>query len=476
MKELTKRKLKTTLFLVPSLILVLSFGVLSLTFDFAIRYQVRRLVSEKMQEVFTDFDDFYQSPNTEEAYLDISQEEELIILVHYLILDQNQKLVFSDGYWDLSQGQAEAESMARYFQKQNLPFPVQQTNELKLGQKTYAWQAKRYHGQYEGLFIVPSPELGVGQDYQVVVYTNISPIQEFLNVLRRIWLVLMVIAGGLSLIAILAMARRIENSLAKLKKYLWQVGKRKPPVKEPVLDYQEFNQLLQVVKDMARMIDQGEEVEKEFFQNASHELRTPLMSIQGYAEGIKAGVVPADKALDIIVKESQKMADLINEMLYLSRTMDTKPDMQDFDLSGLLDQCMDDIRGLGQGEDLALKAQIQAGLRFYGDEKRLGRAINNLLTNALRYAKSEIELGTKLDQGEILIWVKDDGPGILEEDLAHIFKRFYKGKGGKFGIGLALAKELIEDQGGRIQVATDRSGACFTIRLGDDRGGPGEKI
>ena len=90
------------------------------------------------------------------------------------------------------------------------------------------------------------------------------------------------------------------------------------------------------------------------------------------------------------------------------------------------------------------------------------RLFGNLISNAIRYAKSEIRLTCRGDSGGVLVSVADDGAGISEEDLPHIFERFYKGKDGKHGIGLALAKSIAESYHGTLTAHND-GGAVFEV-------------
>lgn len=98
------------------------------------------------------------------------------------------------------------------------------------------------------------------------------------------------------------------------------------------------------------------------------------------------------------------------------------------------------------------------------DEDLLFKAVYNVLTNAVKYAKTTITVTLTSDQNQALILIEDDGDGIPEKDLPHVFKRFYKGKKGNFGLGLAIAKTSVEVMKGQI-IASNRTGALFEIRL-----------
>ena len=218
----------------------------------------------------------------------------------------------------------------------------------------------------------------------------------------------------------------------------------------------------------------GRDIEKEaerqqtFFQNASHELNTPLMAIQGYAEGIQAGVMDAGGAAEVILSESERMTGLVDELLDIS-----KIDMgrQQLTLSEM------DVRELLYDSIRAVEPTAAAGgititpdfpetpVMVSCDDTRLRRAVTNILSNGVRYARSQLRLTCRADKRHVTIRIQDDGDGIAEEDLPHIFDRFYMGKSGKSGIGLALTREIIHLHKGTIRARNGDTGAVFEISI-----------
>ena len=218
----------------------------------------------------------------------------------------------------------------------------------------------------------------------------------------------------------------------------------------------------------------GRDIEKEaerqqtFFQNASHELKTPLMAIQGYAEGIQAGVMDAGGAAEVILAESDRMTELVEELLDIS-----KIDMgrQQLALSEM------DIRELLYDSIRAVEPAVSAGgiaivpdfpeepVMVSCDDTRLRRAVTNILSNGVRYARSELRLTCRTEKRHATIRIQDNGDGIAEADLPHIFDRFYMGKSGKSGIGLALTKEIIHLHKGTIRAYNGDGGAVFEITI-----------
>ena len=217
-----------------------------------------------------------------------------------------------------------------------------------------------------------------------------------------------------------------------------------------------------------RDIEKEAEQQQTFFQNASHELKTPLMAIQGYAEGIQAGVMDTGSAAEVILEESDRMTELVEELLDIS-----KIDMgrQQLALSEM------DIRELLYDSIRAVEPTVVSGgiaivpdfpeepIMVKCDDTQMRRAVTNILTNGLRYARSELRLTCRADRRQVTIRIQDDGDGIAEADLPHIFDRFYMGRSGKSGIGLALTREIIHLHKGTIRARNGDTGAVFEISI-----------
>ena len=217
----------------------------------------------------------------------------------------------------------------------------------------------------------------------------------------------------------------------------------------------------------------GRDIEKEaerqqtFFQNASHELKTPLMAIQGYAEGIQAGVMDTGSAAEVILKESDRMTELVEELLDISK-MDMGQQQLAFSEMDIRELLYDSIRTVepAAAAGIAIVPDFpEEPVMVSCDDTRLRRAVINILSNGVRYARSELRLTCRVDKRQVTIRIQDDGDGIAEADLPHIFDRFYMGRSGKSGIGLALTKEIIHLHKGMIRAYNGDSGAVFEITL-----------
>ncbi len=218
----------------------------------------------------------------------------------------------------------------------------------------------------------------------------------------------------------------------------------------------------------------GRDIEKEaerqqtFFQNASHELKTPLMAIQGYAEGIQAGVMDAGGAAEVILEESDRMTELVEELLDISKIdMGRQPlALSEMDVRELLYDSIRAVEPTVVSGGIAIVPDFpEEPVVVSCDDTRLRRAVTNILSNGVRYARSELRLTCRVDKRHVTIRIQDDGDGIAEEDLPHIFDRFYMGRSGKSGIGLALTKEIIHLHKGTIRAYNGDTGAVFEITI-----------
>ena len=217
----------------------------------------------------------------------------------------------------------------------------------------------------------------------------------------------------------------------------------------------------------------GRDIEKEaerqqtFFQNASHELKTPLMAIQGYAEGIQAGVMDTGSAAEVILEESDRMTELVEELLDISKIDMGRQQLalSEMDVRELLYDGIRAVEPAAAGGIAIVPDFPEEPVMVSCDDTRLRRAVTNILSNGVRYARSQLRLTCRADKRHVTIRIQDDGDGIAEEDLPHIFDRFYMGRSGKSGIGLALTKEIIHLHKGTIRAYNGDTGAVFEISI-----------
>ncbi len=303
----------------------------------------------------------------------------------------------------------------------------------------------------------------------VLIYTNISSIDGMIDSLNKLLIIVVAAVGLIAILIGLAMTKSISSSLYGLRDFIQNLGEEDGDRSKDYIYYSEFMEMADFMEEQSDELMASQKLQKLIFQNASHELRTPLMSIQGYAEGIATNVLKNHQsAAQVIITESKKMSELVDEMLYISR-MDENPikeeDMTVIDLRQVIEYCREEICVIGEKKGVVIIESLDGGNYFVkADERQITKAISNVMSNGIRYAENKLAITASVGD-EITISITDDGKGISENDLPHIFDRFYKGEGGNFGIGLAITKDIIERHGGSITAENEEQGARFTITL-----------
>ncbi len=319
--------------------------------------------------------------------------------------------------------------------------------------------------------------VGVGW---IVIYSSLERLNELRLAVTLILATILLCAAAISALVASLLSKRIAAPFATLSRHIRSIADRNFGQKIDVPVDMELAEFVDSVNTMSKRLQSYDQAQKTFLQNVSHEFRTPIMAIQSYAEGIKHGVVDEKKAADVIVEEAQRLTHMVEDLLYLSR-LDALEEPYRFEVVPLADVVR---HTLERAEALASQAgkaiDVPAGLSgsggdeldgigevvIYADSNKLARALLNVLTNCIRYADSRVEVRVQQDEpGWISVTISDDGPGIAPDDLPHIFERFYKGRRGVVGLGLAITKHIVERHGGTITAENKDKGALFTIRL-----------
>lgn len=235
-----------------------------------------------------------------------------------------------------------------------------------------------------------------------------------------------------------------------------------------------FNDLLADLEVAFREREESLERQRQFTADASHELRTPLTSIRGYARMLREWALndpeTARESVDAIERESQRMHELVERLLLMAR--------EDEDL--LLDSAPTDMRDIASAAVAARRvAATGITIDYQADSEpviadidaaRIRQVLDILLDNAVKFTPEggSVRVGVHSEDG-VELFVSDDGPGIPHEHLPHIFERFYKADNarsdGSAGLGLAIARQIIERHGGTIGVSSDANGSTFVVRL-----------
>ena len=240
----------------------------------------------------------------------------------------------------------------------------------------------------------------------------------------------------------------------------------------------EIGALTDTINDMSLKINQSEKMKSEFISSVSHELRTPLTAINGWAETIMNGEVrdagDVKKGMGIIVSEARRLTNMVEELLEFSRIQDGRftLSVEPMDIKAELEDAVYTYREFFRREGIELN-HFDCDEEFppiAGDPERLRQVFCNLLDNAAKHGGSGKRIDTAIarDEDQVVITIRDYGPGIPAEELPHVKYKFYKGssKARGSGIGLAVCDEIITRHEGTLDIDNAEGGGCIvTIHL-----------
>ena len=238
----------------------------------------------------------------------------------------------------------------------------------------------------------------------------------------------------------------------------------------------ELAQLATSFNQMASQLEEVENKRRQLIGDVTHELRTPLTSIKGYMEGLVDGVLPAtSETYDQIHNEASRLARLVDDLQELSRVEANafSLDIRSTDFSPLVATIIKRLSPQATKKRITLRSNLPANLQHVlADEDRITQVLTNLVANALQYTPEDgtVTISATQKDDEVIVSIKDSGIGIPPEHLANLFTRFYRvdksrsrNAGGGSGIGLTIARHLVEAHGGRIWVESEGEGKGSTF-------------
>ena len=238
----------------------------------------------------------------------------------------------------------------------------------------------------------------------------------------------------------------------------------------------EVHKLGKVFNEMLETLENASKRERQFSSDVSHELRTPISVIMAESEyGAKYtdSVEDAKESFDVIERQSKRMTSMINQILELSR-LDSRLEItkEELLLSDKIKHTLEDYKILFDNKNIKLSITIEEDISIYANEALIMRMIDNLLSNALKYAETEVTV-CLAKRNRIILEVADDGIGISDEEKKLIWDRFYKvdksrttTEDNSSGLGLSITKKILELHDGRIAVLDNKpKGTRFVVNL-----------
>jgi signal transduction histidine kinase len=286
------------------------------------------------------------------------------------------------------------------------------------------------------------------------------------------------IAAALSLLMARWLARGMTQPLRDMAQAArrMQVGDYSQRVATSSID--EVGQLAHAFNRMSADLDQLERLRRDLVANVSHELKTPISALRAHLENLLDGVErPDPETLQVMLAQSERLGRLVEQLLDLSRleSGDVPLQREELALAPLVSEVLSEIRVARADRAVALERDLPADLPpVFADRERVHQVLFNLLDNAVRLTPSGGRVIVSADRhnGSVDVHVADTGPGIGPEHLPRLFERFYRVDparsyiDGGTGIGLAIARSVVEAHGGRIWAESEPGkGSVFTFEL-----------
>jgi signal transduction histidine kinase len=338
-------------------------------------------------------------------------------------------------------------------------------------------------GQLEGgqSILLASGEIWTVVPYRALVGRNALE-QRFLRTTRSaLWLSAFA-ASAAALVLALFLVRQTTNPLRQLEAATQRIARGDFDERVEIRSSDEIGRLAQAFNEMATSLKLSEEAKRRMIADISHELRTPLAAVRSALEGLRDGLIDPGPATfaslhDRVLLLTRLVGDL--HQLALADAGQLSIERQPTQLSEVINGIVETVGFQIEDSGLTLEKAVDPTLpTLLVDANRIEQVILNLLANAIRHTPEGGRIEIRADRtgdGEVTLSVCDTGPGLAQEELDRIFERFYRAdparEGTGAGLGLSIAKALVEAHGGRIRAENSpQGGACFKVVLPIDAG------
>ncbi|HWP95504.1 MAG TPA: HAMP domain-containing sensor histidine kinase [Syntrophomonadaceae bacterium] len=346
-------------------------------------------------------------------------------------------------------------------------------NIIKQQASSQTEETKRYNhteGNNTLLYVIHSQFLD-GKPTHLVSYAWGSYIQELSASLMNKLFIIMIALCLISWIPSLLLARFLVKPLAQIEEAASRISEHNWNQPLVVQRRDEIGRLANAFEQMRQRLVRQDEAQQAFLQNLSHELKTPAMVISSYARAIQDGIFPRGNLHDsvaVIQSESERMQKRVQNFLYLNKLKylavhEAERDTIRLDL--LLQETMERLRWHRPEVEWILHLQ-QA--EIIGNRQQWSVAMENLLDNQMRYAKSRVEITMNHNEelsGGFELRVFNDGPAIKQDLLEMIFDPYASGKDGQFGLGLAITRQVTNMHGAKLWASNEEQGVAFYIEM-----------
>jgi two-component system sensor histidine kinase BaeS len=293
----------------------------------------------------------------------------------------------------------------------------------------------------------------------------------FVRSSSRVLLASVTILGLVSVLAGIAASRRLTRPILELVDASDDIAGGNLSRRVRISGNDEVGRLSRSFNSMASGLEAQEKLRRTLLSNAAHELRTPLAIISGELEGMLDGVLPTDRsALQSLHDEARRLTAILDGVDEMSRAEASALYLhkETFLLKPYLTTMVSRFDRTIAEKNAVLLLECPDNLRINADPDRLSQILINLISNSIKAVSSggRVAIIASSNGERICLEISDNGGGIPEEDLPHVFERFYKGKNGGLGLGLAIVQELVTAHAGTVSVRSSAvSGTSFRVML-----------
>ena len=402
----------------------------------------------------------------EDRYINNTSTEELVSAVEKIYEDPDEFENFNDGIYYIKYNENN-EIIAGKIPKDfdlTLAFSIEDINTYQIENKKFLYYDTRLKNTGDWI-------------------RGIYPLSRFQNDISKMWDILFYYIAPLFIAFVAFVGYKIvKNAFKPVKKIsetALEIKKSKNFSRRIELDNSE-DEIHKMASAFNEMLDTVEETfihEKQFSSDVSHELRTPITVILAQSDYALDYVDTLDEAMEsfeVINRQAKKMTSLINQIMELSKLERQKEiEKEKINLSNIVLQLLEDYKPLLESKNLNLVYNVEKDLRIQGNKIMLERVFLNILMNAVKFTKTNIEVSLTREDKTAVLKIRDDGIGISEENKKFIWERFFqvndsrnKEENKGSGLGLSMVKKIVDLHSATIDLESElEQGTCFTIKF-----------
>ena len=289
------------------------------------------------------------------------------------------------------------------------------------------------------------------------IFSPLRPVTSTVRIMTNILIYVTLISLILAFILSFYLSGRITRPIRKITSSAERLAHGEYGIVFKGGHYTEINNLADTLTSASIELEKSDMLQKDLIANVSHDLRTPLTMIRSYAEMIRDisgdNPVKRDQHLQVIIDESHRLNDLVEDLLTVSRLQSGKLTIEpaEFNITDAVRSIVSTYHVLEVEEGFHFNVDCAADYIVLGDEEKLKQVISNLVTNAMKFCGDDKEINISVSRKgrSVRVSVADHGPGIAQEDLEHIWERYYRSSSNTVrtkegsGLGLSIVKEIL---------------------------------